>query len=231
MVRKAKGLIFALLMIALLTYAQNQWAGNPTHDCLDTANEIETVIGHFEEKFSPTTASGKAFDARQAVFLNYQVKWGMITVEGSRSDTGMCWVGGYVHTNKPWDASWDDHKDLEGPTRNSAAISNASTGMTVTRLHYFNIHDGMRTSSAFNWVAEHNWGEYVRDDCIENDHLHSGRVYDSLFDGCYTGISTRPSSSDTDSGWGRRARRARQCPFALTGDAVSLQLGDEKRRH
>jgi hypothetical protein len=199
MVRKAQGLIFALLMIALLTYAQNQWAGNPTHDCLDTANEIETVIGHFEEKFSPTTASGKAFDARQAVFLNYQVKWGMITVEGSRSDTGMCWVGGYVHTNKPWDASWDDHKDLEGPTRNSAAISNASTGMTVTRLHYFNIHDGMRTSSAFNWVAEHNWGEYVRDDCIENDHLHSGRVYDSLFDGCYTGISTRPSSSDTDS--------------------------------
>lgn len=165
--------------------------------CQGAGNEVETVIGHFEEKFSPTTAPGKAFDARQADFLNYQVKWGMITVEGSPSDTGMWWVGGNVYTNKAWDASWDDHKDIDGSTRNSAAMNIAATNMTVTRLHFFNVHDGVRTSDAFNWVVEHNWGEYVRDDYIENDHLHSGRVYDSLFDGCYTGISTRPSNSDT----------------------------------
>jgi hypothetical protein len=137
---------------------------NSTHDCLDTANEVETVIGHFEEKFSPTTAPGKAFDARQADFLNYQVKWGMITVEGSPSETGMCWVGGYVYTNKAWDASWDDHKDLDGPTRNSTAIDIASMNMTVTGLSYFNVHDGVRTSGASNWVVQHTWGEYVRDD-------------------------------------------------------------------
>lgn len=174
-------------------------SSNEGHDCFDTAGAIETVKGHFEEKFSPATAPGKAFDARQADFLNYQVKWGMITVAGSRSDTDMCWVGGYVTSNKPWDASWADHKDLDGPTRNSAAISNASTDMTVTGIHYFNVHDGVRTSDAINWVVEHTWGEYIRDDAIENDHLHSGRIYDCLFDGCYTGISTRPSSSDGSS--------------------------------
>ncbi len=190
---------FRWVVFSILLVAGYQCAGNATHDYLVTANEVETVIGHFEERFCPETAPGKTFDARQADFLNYQVKWGMINMEGGRNDTGMHWVGGYVYTNKPWDASWDDHKDLDGPTRNSAAIGIAATDMTVTGLHYFNVHDGVRTSDAFSWVVEHNWGEYVRDDCIENDHLHSGRVYDSLFDGCYTGISTRPIGSDTSS--------------------------------
>jgi hypothetical protein len=199
MVRIAQGLIFVFLIMAPLTYAQNQGAGNATHDCLETASEIEIVSGHFKEKFSPKAAPGKAFDARQANFLNYRGKWGMITIKGSRSDTGMCWVGGYVYTRKPWDASWADHKDLDGPTRNSAAINCASTNMTVNGLHYFNIEDGVRTNDAFNWVVEHNWGEYIRDDCVENDHLHSGRIYDSLFDGCYTGLSTRPIKSDSRS--------------------------------
>ena len=65
--------------------------------------------------------------------------------------------------------------------------------MTVTGMHFFNVHDGPR-SSANDWTVQHVWGAYVRDDCIENDLLLTGRVYDSLFDGCFTGISTRPSS-------------------------------------
>lgn len=171
-------------------------AHNVLNDCLDSAKEVEIVTGHFEEKFSPKAVPGKAFDARQADFLNNKEKWGMITVIGSPKDIDMCWIGGYVYTNKPWDASWSDHKDLYGPTRNSAAINITTADMTVTGLHYFNVHDGVRANDAFNWVVEHNWGEYIRDDCVENDHLHSGRIYDSLFDGCYTGISTRPTKSD-----------------------------------
>jgi hypothetical protein len=186
-------------MITLSTHAQNEGTEDGMCHCLDTAGEIETVNGHFEEKFSPKTAPGKVFDARQAEFLIDHVKWGMITVEGSSSDTGMCWVGGYVHTYKPWDASWADHKDLDGPTRNSAAINCASKNMTISGLHYFNVEDGVRTSDAYNWVVEHNWGEYIRDDCVENDHLRSGRIYDCLFDGCFTGISTRPTKKDLQS--------------------------------
>jgi hypothetical protein len=170
-----------------------------TFDCLATASTIEVVTGHHEDKFSPDPAPGKAFDARQATFLNYQVKWGMIDVEGSSSDTGMCWAGGYVYGDKAWDSTWDDHKDTDGLTRNSAVISNRSTDMIVTGIDFFNVHDGPRSSDAYNWVVQHCWGTYVRDDCIENDHLHSGLIYDTLFDGCYTGISTRPSSSDSSS--------------------------------
>jgi hypothetical protein len=35
---------------------------------------------------------------------------------------------------------------------------------------------------------------YIRDDCVENDDIAGGVIYDSLFDGCYTGVSERPSN-------------------------------------
>lgn len=191
--------IFSFLLVVTLMVTGGAIAGNARHYSIKNANEIETITGHFEEKFTARTAPGKVFDARHADFLNRDVKWGMITIEGSRDDTGMCWLGGYVYSNKPWDASWSDHKDLDGSTRNSAAINCASDDVIISGLHYFNVHDGVRANDAFNWVVENNWGEYIRDDCIENDHLHSGRISDCLFDGCYTGISTRPTKDDQNS--------------------------------
>jgi hypothetical protein len=169
-----------------------------TFACLDGATEVEHVTGHHQEKLRADVARGRAFDARSASFL-VRARWGTIAVEGNRAATGMCWAGGYVYSDKPWDASWDDHKDLDGPTRNSAAINNAAHGMVVTGLHFFNVHDGARSTDAYSWAVQHAWGEYVRDDCVENDHMRSGRIYDVLFDGCYTGISTRPSSGDDTS--------------------------------
>jgi hypothetical protein len=196
MIRKTVVFMLLFLTITFLTLAPSQGSGQVTYDCLETAGRIESISGRFEERLTPKTAPGKAFDARQAEFLINQVKWGMISVEAGASDTGMCWVGGYVYTEKPWDASWSDHKDLDGPTRNSAAIKFAATNMTVRGLHYFNVADAVRVNEAIDWAIEGNWGEYIRDDCVENDHLRSGRIYDCLFDGCYTGISTRPSDDD-----------------------------------
>ena len=160
-------------------------------------SDVEVVSGRYEEEFEPDTAPNKTFDAWQAEFINRNVKWGMITITGGSSDDGICWEGGYVYTDKSWDASWDDHKDLDGDTRNSVAIDMSVGDMAVKGLHFFNVHDGARASDdAENWLVEDLWAEYVRDDCIENDYLHSGRVQDVLFDGCYVGISTRPSDSD-----------------------------------
>ncbi|MCI0508440.1 MAG: hypothetical protein L0Z73_20395, partial [Gammaproteobacteria bacterium] len=114
----------------------------------NTTSKVEVVSGHFEEKFIAKASPGKVFDAQQADFLNSGVKWGLISVEGSPADTGMRWIGGFVYSNKPWDASWDFHKDLHGPTRNSAAINIAAPNMTVNGLHFFNVHDGVRTNNA-----------------------------------------------------------------------------------
>lgn len=164
-----------------------------TFSCLGSSADIVSVSGFHDTRYTTANAAHRAFDARSATFLIEKESHGMIVARGDASQSGMCWAGGYAYSSKPWDASWDDHKDLEGPTRNSSVIQIAAPAMTVTGMHFFNVHDGPR-ASAIDWTVQHVWGEYVRDDCIESDRLLTGRVYDSLFDGCFTGISTRPSS-------------------------------------
>lgn len=170
------------------------------YECLEKASDVVRVSGPHESKYVTSNAKGRAFDARSATFLIGNERHGMITSHGGADETGMCWAGGFMHSDKPWNTSWDDHKDLQGATRNSSIINNASHGMTVTGLHFFNVHDGPRSTNGVDWKVEHVWGEYVRDDCIENDHFSTGEVRDSLFDGCFTGISTRPSSRASGEG-------------------------------
>jgi hypothetical protein len=112
----------------------------------------------------------------------------------------MCWVGGYVTTDKPWNAFWSDHKDEAGPTRNSCALDDRARDAIVTGLHFFNVADGVRVNGGTNWVVQHNWVEYVRDDCIENDGMAGGEVFDTLFDGCSVGISVDSTSGVSGSG-------------------------------
>ena len=114
-----------------------------------------------------------------------------------------------------WDSTWADHKDHTGPARNNSGFYNLSTGLTATGVHIFNVGDGFRSNSGFKWVVQHSWAEYIRDDCIENDHFNSGRVFDTLLDGCYAGISTRPSSSD---------RRSNGAGKVIELDRVLLRL-------
>ena len=39
----------------------------------------------------------------------------------------------------------------------------------------------------------------IHDDCLQDDYLNAGVIEDSLFDGCYVGISTRASSNNSSS--------------------------------
>jgi len=166
--------------------------------CLARAAEVERVTGTYEKKAVFKAGKDKGFDARGAVFIIKDAKWGMVDVPGTAEDTGMIWAGGYFESDKPWDASWSDHKDVDadggGPTRNSSVISLRAPGATVSGIHFFNVHDGPRTTDTPDWRVEHVWGEYVRDDAIENDHQYSGVLYDSLLDGCFVGISTRSTN-------------------------------------
>jgi hypothetical protein len=177
---------------------------NTSFACLENRTDVVNVTGFHAEQYKPDTKKDRVFDAREAEFLIKYDTHGMIYVKGDDSESNMCWAGGYSYSDKAWDASWNDHKDLDGLTRNSSTIDNASTLMTVTGVHFFNVHDGPRGSKGTDWVVQHVWGEYVRDDALENDHMHSGTVYDSLFDGTYTGLSTRPwsGSEDSDNGSG-----------------------------
>jgi len=62
------------------------------------------------------------------------------------------------------------------------------------------IQDGFRPQESgvnvnnTRFVISDTYVANVMDDCIENDYITAGVVLDSLWDGCHTGISERPSS-------------------------------------
>jgi len=166
---------------------------------LEEASDVITLDGSYTSKYEADGAQGRGFDARNATFVTGEIKWGAVDIEAGSSITDMVWAGGYFDSGKPWDASWDDHKatsEADLPGRNSVAIENRSTRTTITGVYAHNVHDGFRSSTATDWVVQHCWASYVRDDAIENDKYQPGFVFDCIFDGTYSGISARPSSSN-----------------------------------
>lgn len=172
-----------------------------TFKLLDGATDIVQITGKFTERYEADEKTNRVFDAREAEFITGIPKWGSIDIKSDASITGMVWAGGYAHSTKAWDTSWDKHKatfapDLQG--RNSTPIDNRSVGTTITGMYVRNVHDAFRSSSATDWRVQHCWASYVRDDAIENDKFGAGSVYDCLFDSAYTGFSSRPDDTDLD---------------------------------
>lgn len=225
MVTKAKFMAFAVFLIfglfnaasgplGMKAFAQSDdpsfaQSDDRSFDCLSQPGPTEVITGFFSDKFQPTAAPNKKFDARNASFqIPETISHSMISLDGSGDNSGMCWAGGYITASLSWhglDVSWDQSK--HGPDGDGGKMNNTTSAtsyedrMTWTGLHVYNVHDGIRTSSSYNnWTVQHVWFDYIRDDCVENDHIYSGTVYDSLLDGCYTGISVRPSSSGKGEG-------------------------------
>jgi hypothetical protein len=78
-------------------------------------------------------------------------------------------------------------------TLNSAGIAFENAQMTVDGLRIDDVSDGIRPQKGDAFTIRNVHLSYIRDNCVENDHLHAGLVDDSLFDGCYNGFSARPS--------------------------------------
>lgn len=182
---------------------------DPSFSCLSQSGPLQIVTGHHASgKFEPSVAANKKFDARSASFeIPSDISWGKIMLRGSDTSTHMCWAGGYVTASLSWhglDIPWEQSKsgfDQSGTFRNTSSAESFHDHMTWTGMHVYNVHDGIRTSNSFNnWTVQHSWFDYIRDDCIENDHIYSGTIFDTLFDGCYVGISTRPSSIFSSAG-------------------------------
>ncbi len=120
----------------------------------------------------------------------------------------ICVLGGQFFNPNPWDTSWEEAYDTLGlgkgfrlgTNRNNSIIEIEGKNPVISGSHWVNIHDGPRFNGATGfWRLEHSWGEYTRDDCLENDKIESGIIYDSLFDGCFSGYSNRASSTDSQS--------------------------------
>ena len=206
-------IIFCTNSVSLLTVAHAQ--SDPAFACLSEPGPLQVVDGfHDSGKFKPPVAASKKFDARMTTFEYPEtISHAMVALK-DRGDTGagnMCWVGGFFTASKSWhdlDISWleskqgyDDTDSDRGEMNNTTSVQSYENRMVWSGLHVYNMHDGMRTNNTYNnWTVQHVWLDYIRDDCIENDHIYSGTVYDSLFDGCYTGFSARPGRSGRGAG-------------------------------
>ena len=102
--------------------------------------------------------------------------------------SGVTFLGGLVRSNIPQSSEWR-------PTYcNSAALAVFdSNGATVDGVRVTGAWDAIRfAKNSNNFTLKRAWIENVRDDCVENDQLKSGKISDVLFDGCFQGISVDP---------------------------------------
>jgi hypothetical protein len=101
--------------------------------------------------------------------------------------------------DRTWD--WDRMHDL-----NNAGIAFENARFTVDGIRIDNVTDGIRPRPGDGFVIKNVWLSFIRDDCVENDHLQGGLVADSLLDGCYVAFSARPSPAKLRSGFDGSAK-------------------------
>jgi hypothetical protein len=110
-----------------------------------------------------------------------------------------CYVGGVFLGQLDRGLSWQEVKDIGG-----AAVRTYQNGdAQVDGFQVDNIEDGFQfqsrdeadPSSGNNFRFRNSWMTYIRDDCIEDDDLASGTVYDVLFDGCFVVFSAKHDGS------------------------------------
>ncbi|MEP6623786.1 MAG: hypothetical protein ABJC79_05045, partial [Acidimicrobiia bacterium] len=144
------------------------------------------VSGVQSSRFKPSISGHLAVDARSASWT--QVDNWPVSIYGSGS---VCWNGGSINGTWSNSTTWDVFHHTGG-----FSFQTPDSVIEDVRVHNYgdaiNVRDG-----ASNWAVRGAHTSFIHDDCLQDDYLNSGVISDSLFDGCYVGISTRPSSSDT----------------------------------
>jgi len=182
--------------------------GDDTFACLSGGADISLSGTFTEEYYTRSLDPETVIDARAAVFVHcsqpdpadpcessvYPVNLGPI------AGAGMCWAGGLVVGENRLDATWDE---MHSP--NNAGLSFENVRSTIDGVRIHNVGDGIRPrGGAEDFVIKNVWLSYIRDDCVENDHMNAGLIDDSLFDGCLVGFSARNSDqsiSGPDNVW------------------------------
>lgn len=156
-------------------------------ECL-TRTPRQTVSGPQADRFKPSLGSPTAVDARAASWS--QVDDWPVSITGSGA---LCWNGGSVVGTYATSTTWDTF-------HHTGAFSFANPGSIVEAVRIHNYGDGINVrEGAADWRIRGVHETLIHDDCVQDDYLYSGVIEDSLFDGCYVGISTRASSSNTTS--------------------------------
>jgi len=135
---------------------------------------------------------GTRLDARQATFLPSPTDLYPVNLGGG---SAICVAGGVELGQYDRTLSWAEMHSI-----NNAGLRFENPFFTVENIRIDNVEDGIRPVAG-PFTIRGAWLSYIRDDCVENDHVQPGLIDDSLFDGCYVAISERPSPAIAASGF------------------------------
>jgi hypothetical protein len=168
-------------------------------DCLDRSKT--TVVSGVQDRQYRVDAppADETVDARLATSTAFPFATLYPFSFGKRrAATHLCLLGGLVVGQQSRDLTWDQVKaQYDG----AGARIAADGWYVVDGLRVENLEDGIdpRGSEGVypkggdGFVLRNLYFQYIRDDCVENDDIAGGVIADSLFDGCNTGISERPT--------------------------------------
>jgi hypothetical protein len=176
--------------------------------CLRGAGPLALRVGTYTSQVTfgdSALRSGLRVDARRAIFLADSGNLYPLVLDRGRKffllperqgPPGVCVAGGFVLGQFPRTETWAQSKSHAG-----AGIEFWPGQLTIEGARIDNVHDGIRPMDGNNWTIRGAHLSWIRGDCVEDDHLRSGLITESLFDGCYVFVNTRPSSSVLREGW------------------------------
>lgn len=176
--------------------------------CLARRDKV-TLDGTLSEQYQiGRPRSGVTYDLRrlETTAFPYESLYPLAfgEVEHGRSESPpareLCIIGGTVIGEQSRDLAWQEVKS----SHDGDGLRIDGTGWyVVDGLRVDNVEDGIGVFGE-GFVLRNLYFTHIRDDCIENDALGEGLISDSLFDGCFMGVSERPSEgfdiADTSSG-------------------------------
>jgi len=153
-----------------------------------------TLQGSRSTAYTNLSLAGKTkIDLTAATFFASPSNLYPVNLSGG---AGVHVLGGTVLGQYDRSLGWDDMHSM-----NNAGIVFDDSQLAVDGIRIDNVTDGVRPKLADDFTIRNVHLSYVRDDCVENDHVHGGLVDDSLFDGCYEAFSARPSDAIIASGF------------------------------
>lgn len=205
----ARGIVLAsALFLACLPTTATSKALPPTLEaCLANRSRVQ-VAGTFTVAVDyPSPAPGTTYDARHGTFLAYpSASLYPYSIGKDAAPARVCSLGGVVVGSQSRRLTWDQVKTAyDGP----GLLITANNPYVVDGLRVDNLEDGVRprgTTGRYpkdgdGFMMENLYFTYIRDDCLDNTDIAGGVVSDSLFDGCYTGVSEQPADGSPALGY------------------------------
>jgi hypothetical protein len=164
--------------------------------CLSRTGPLVTLTGTYTAGYNGNLSPAGKVDANTATFVAGPTNRYPINLDGGDA---ACFAGGVVDGRYNRSLGWEAMHDM-----NNAGIAFDNAEFTLESLRIDNVTDGIRPQEHGGFTLRRLWLSYIRDDCVENDHVHGGLIEDVLFDGCYVGIAARPSQAIINEGFDGR---------------------------